>query len=175
GDFGLRGDVRARAESLAVGASGELLVARLQRAVARDLASLMCQCGREGERLRGRSGILRRAREIHFEEVVAQLAQACSLLGRRRRAELTPLDAWFTWVKLRRAYLLAAAPLERSERAFLYGVVEQEVRQAAAWLWNERRERGLAHGVCLFLLAEAERVRDVDAAAYYRHNVVVGL
>jgi hypothetical protein len=175
GDFGLRGDVRARAEALATGASGELLVARLQRAVARDLAGLVCQCGREAERLRGRSGILRRAREIHFEDVVEQLAQACSALGRRRTPELTPLSAWFIWVRLRRAYLVAAAPLERSERALLYGVVEQEVRQAAAWLWNERHERGLAHGVCLFLLAEAERVRDADAAAYYRHNVVVGL
>jgi hypothetical protein len=29
--------------------------------------------------------------------------------------------------------------------------------------------------MCLFLLTEAERVRDVEAAAYYRHNVVVGL
>jgi hypothetical protein len=175
GDFGMRGDVRVRAEALAVGASGELLVARLQRAVARDLAALVCQCGREGERLRRRTGILRRAREIHFEDVVEQLSQACTALGRRRTAELTPLDAWVTWVRLRRAYLHAAAPLEPAERGMLYGVVEQEVRQAAAWLWNERRERGLAHGVCLFLLAEAERVRDADAAAYYRHNVVVGL
>lgn len=175
GDFGLRGDVRMRAESLAVGASGELLVARLQRAVARDLAGLVCQCGREAERLHATHGILRRAREVHFEDVVEQLAQACTALGRRRTADLTPLDAWVTWVRLRRAYLHAAAPLEPSERGLLYGVVEQEVRQAAAWLWNERAERGLAHGVCLFLLAEAERVRDTDAAAYYRHNVVVGL
>ncbi len=175
GDFGLRGEVRERAESLAVGATGELLVARLQRAVARDLAALVCQCGRDAERLRAPFGILRRAREIHFEDVIEQLTQACTALGRRRTPELTPLDAWVTWVRLRRAYLVAAAPLEASERAMLYGVVEQEVRQAAAWLWNERGERGLAHGMCLFLLAEAERVRDAEAAAYYRHNVVVGL
>jgi len=175
-DFGLRGEVRSRAEHFGTEATGELLVARLQRAVARDLAALLAQCGREAEHVRAETGVMRRAREVHFDEATETLAQRCSELARRRgSANIDPAAAWIEWVRVRRAYLLAAVPLAPSQRGLLYAVIERELRQLAAWLWNERAERGLAHAVCLFLLAEAERVRDGEAAAYYRHNVVVGL
>ncbi len=174
-DFGLRGEVRHRAEALAVGATGELLVARLQRAVARDLASLVAQCGRGADRLAREAGILRRAREVNFEDALERLGREAAALGRRRDPGLMPSQTWIGWVGMRRAYLAAVAPLDREQRSVVYAMVEQEVRQSAASLWNDRGERALAHAMCLFLLAEAERVRDLDAAAYYRHNVVVGL
>jgi hypothetical protein len=175
GDFELRGQVRRRGEALLLDTPGELLVARLQRAVARDLAHLMAQCGRESTRLMRSTGILRRARDIHFEETIEHLTHACAELGRRRDAAWLPSEAWVRWVRMRRAYLVAVVPLDLEQRAVVYAAVEQEVRQTAAWLWNDRRERGLAHAMCLFLLAEAEHVKDAEAAAYYRHNVVVGL
>jgi hypothetical protein len=175
-DFGLRGEVRGRAEHFSTEANGEMLVARLQRAVARDLAALLSQCGREAEGVRADAGVLRRARELHFEDATESLARACKELARRRgSANLEPAGAWVEWVRVRRTYVLAAVPLAPAQRGMLYAVVEQELRQLAAWLWNERAERGLAHAVCLFLLHEAEHVRDGEAAAYYRHNVVVGL
>jgi len=176
-DFGLRGEVRSRGEHFATEANGELLVARLQRAVARDLAALLSQCGREAEGVRADAGVLRRARELHFEDATESLGRSCTLLA-RQRGGLEPMDpagAWIEYVRVRKAYLLATLPLAPAHRGRLYAVVEQELRQLAAWLWNERAERGLAHAVCLFLLHEAEHVRDGEAAAYYRHNVVVGL
>lgn len=174
-DFGLRGDVRDRAEHFAVAANGELLVARLQRAVAHDLALLIARTGRDACQLTCDSGILRRARDVHFEEVLERIGKECAALGRLRHPELGPAAAWGAWVALRESYLLAVVPLDLAQRAMVYSEVELQVRSCAAWLWNDRKERGLAHAMCLFLLAEAERVRDVEAAKYYRHNVVVGL
>jgi hypothetical protein len=174
-DFGLRGDVRERAEHFAVAANGELLVARLQRAVAHDLALLVARCGRAADQLACDTGILRRARDVHFEEVLERLGKECVALGRHRHPELGPAAAWKIWVALRESYLLAVVPLDLAQRAVVYAEVELQVRQCAAWLWNDRNERGLAHAMCLFLLTEAERVRDLEAAKYYRHNVVVGL
>jgi hypothetical protein len=123
--------------------------------------------------------MLRRAREVHFEEVLERMIPGTAMLGRARDPktgdELGPLAAWAVWVRVRSAYLAAVVPLDVAQRAIVYAELELHVRQCAAWLWNERQERGLAHALCLFLLGEAERVRDVEAAAYYRHNVVVGL
>jgi hypothetical protein len=179
GDFGLRGHVRDRAEVFAVQATGELLIARVQRAVARDLASLVAQCGRQAEGLRRDVGVLRRARDVHFEEVLERMIPSTTMLGRARDPktgdELGPVGAWSVWVRVRSAYLAAVVPLDLAQRAIVYAELELHVRQCAAWLWNERQERGLAHAMCLFLLGEAEKVKDVEAAAYYRHNVVVGL
>lgn len=175
GDFGLRGGVRGRAELFAVAASGELLIARVQRAVAHDLALLVAQCGRQAEGLRRDTGVLRRAREVHFEEVLEGVVRDSAVVGGKRDPEMGPAAAWIAWVRVRAAYVAAVVPLDVAQRAIVYSEIELEVRHCAAWLWNERRERGLAQAMCLFLLAEAERVRDVEAAAYYRHNVVVGL
>lgn len=175
GDFGLRGQVRDRAETFAVAATGELLIARVQRAVAHDLALMVAQCGKQADRIRCETGVLRRAREVHFEEVLERIGRDAATLGRTRDPEAGPASAWVAWVHVRESYLAAIVPLDVAQRAIVYAEVELEVRQCAAWLWNERQERGLAHAMCLFLLAEAERVRDVEAAAYYRHNVVVGL
>ncbi len=175
GDFGMRAKVRDRAETFATVASGELLVARLHRAVAHDVALLVAQCGKQAEGLRRDTGVLRRARDVHFEDVIVRIVRDAAALGRARDPELGPAATWSAWVRLREAYLGAVVPLDAGQRAIVYAEVELEVRHCAAWLWNERRERGLAHGMCLFLLGEAERVRDVEAAAYYRHNVVVGL
>jgi hypothetical protein len=179
GDFGLRGHVRDRAEVFAVQATGELLIARVQRAVARDLASLVAQCGRAAEGLRRDTGVLRRAREVHFEEVLERMVPSTTMLGRARDPKtgdaLDPIGAWSLWVRVRSAYLAAVVPLDLGQRAIVYAGLELHVRQCAAWLWNERHERGLAHAMCLFLLGEAEKVKDAEAAAYYRHNVVVGL
>jgi hypothetical protein len=175
GDFGMRGQIRDRAETFAVAATGELLVARLHRAVAHDLALLVTQCGKQADRLRRDTGILRRARDVHFDEVLERIVRESAGLGRLRNPELGPAAAWTAWVAVRESYLTAVIPLDVQQRAILYSEVELQVRQCAAWLWNDRQERGLAHAMCLFLLGEAERVRDVEAAAYYRHNVVVGL
>ncbi len=175
-DFGLRAEVRERVDALAVKAPGELVVARMQRAVARDIALLLCLAGRDSERISASVGVLRRARELQFDDASAQILAACSTLAKRRRSDAAAaIDVWTEWVTLRRSYVDAVLPLSLSERATLYEMFEEEVRTTAAWLWNARRERGLAHAMCLFLLAEAERVHDRDAAAYYRHNVVVGL
>jgi hypothetical protein len=112
---------------------------------------------------------------VHFEEVLERLGKECVALGRRRHPELGPAAAWNGWVTLRESYMLAVVPLDLAQRAIVYAELELQVRECAAWLWNERKERGLAHAMCLFLLAEAERARDLEAAKYYRHNVVVGL
>lgn len=175
GDFGLRADVRERVDALAAKATGELVVARMQRAVARDLAVLLCQAGRDAERITTTTGVLRRARDLQFDDASATILAACAALARKRTDSTPTVDVWTEWVGLRRSYAVSVLPLSPGQRAVLYGLFEQEVRTTAAWLWNDRRERGLAHAICLFLLAEAERVHDTEAAAYYRHNVVVGL
>ena len=174
--FELRRRLRERTNELEGGLTGEAATIRLQQDVASKLAQLMrdaeaCPTG-AGTRPRSTLG---RARESLFDQLFDDLCVACAQASERRQPLNVPvaLGEWEACLNVMAHYdeLLGLATPGELRQA--YTLVELELRQTAAWMWNDLHERGLANAISAWLLTEAERVEDHSAAAYHRHNAAL--
>lgn len=174
-DFGFRGHVRRRAESLRCEGNGEKVMARLHRDVCEDLARAMLEAGVPTEAA-GRGLTARRAAGHAHASALDDLRRLASTVDGRRPELATVeyvVDQWLAWLKVRRRYEAIAAVTSLALRREAYEVVELHLRQLMAWFWNDVGERGLANAISTWLLLEAERVHDEASAAYHRHNVAL--
>jgi hypothetical protein len=174
-DFGFRGHVRRRAESLRCDANGEKVMAQLHRDVCEDLATLLTDAGVPPEA--AGSGITaRRAAQHMYASTLEDLRRVGATVS-GPRPELATVEyvvaQWLTWLKVRRRYQAVARVASLELRREAYEIVELHLRQLMAWLWNDVGERGLANAISTWLLLEAERVHDEASAAYHRHNVAL--
>jgi hypothetical protein len=174
-DFGFRGHVRRRAESLRCESTGEKVMARLHRDVCEDLARLMLEAGVPSEAA-GHGLTARRAAGHAHASALEDLRRVAAIVDEPRPAVATVehvVRQWLAWLKVRRRYEAIARVTSLELRREAYEVVELHLRQLMAWLWNDVGERGLANAISTWLLLEAERVHDEASAAYHRHNVAL--
>ncbi|MEM6989194.1 MAG: hypothetical protein AAF721_01815 [Myxococcota bacterium] len=176
GDFPFRGMVRERALEIGCGISPELLLAEFRRDVADDLADVMVDAGTPTDGLPtherqvlGRAVLTARARLLH------RMQQAIGQTKRLQKSanSTAPIDMWWAWLEVGRAYADAVEVGGLPLRIVAYRMLEPEMRHLAAWMWNNMHERGLANAVSSWLMLEAERVDDQASAAYHRHNVAL--
>lgn len=174
-DFGFRGHVRRRAETLRCTTAGEKVMSQLHRDVCEDLACLLAEAGVPPEQS-GESLTVRRAGQHMHQTSLDDLSRVCESVD-GPRPELATVDhvveQWLAWLKVRRRYEAVARVCASELRLEAYGIVELHLRQLMAWLWNDLGERGLANAISTWLLLEAERVHDEASAAYHRHNVAL--
>jgi hypothetical protein len=174
--FEMRRRIRERTNALEGWASGELATARLQRDVSFDLAELVSRSGTEDlATAASPRSMLGRAREALYDERLDDVIEACVEAQKRRQPIEVParLDAWADILEVQARYGALVRIAQPDERRQAFAIVELELRQMAAWFWNDLHERGLANAVSTWLLLEAERVRDHESAAYHRHNIAL--
>jgi hypothetical protein len=175
-DFGFRGHVRRRAESLRCTLTGEKVLAQLHREVCEDVGRLMVETGVPAEAV-GRGTTARRAAQHAHEHALADLRRLAATVDGPRPAAVVSVEyvvaQWLAWLKVRRRYEAIAGVTSLALRREAYAIVELHLRQLMAWLWNDVGERGLANAIATWLLLEAERVHDEASAAYHRHNVAL--
>lgn len=174
-DFGFRGHVRRRAESLRCTLSGEKVMAQLHREVCEDLAHLLNGAGLPAESA-GRGVTARRAAQHAHTSALDDLRRVAASVDDPRPACASVehvVTLWLAWLKVRRRYEAVARVTSVELRREAYEIVELHLRQLMAWLWNDVGERGLANAISTWLLLEAERVHDEASAAYHRHNVAL--
>lgn len=174
-DFGFRGHVRRRAESLRCTSSGEKVMAQLHRDVCEDLGRLMVEAGVPDQAI-GPGTTARRAAGHAHASALEDLRRVAAAVDGPKPAHATVehvVSQWLAWLKVRRRYEAVARVASLELRREAYEVVELHLRQLMAWLWNDLGERGLANAISTWLLLEAERVHDEASAAYHRHNVAL--
>ncbi len=174
-DFGFRGHVRRRAESLRCNTSGEKVVSQLHRDVCEDMARLLTESG-VGPHDAGQSTTVQRAGHHMHESALTDLDRAAEIVDGPRPEYATVdhvLEQWLAWLEVRRRYRAVAVVSSLDLRREAYEIIELHLRQQMAWLWNDLGERGLANAISSWLLLEAERVHDEESAAYHRHNVAL--
>jgi hypothetical protein len=103
-----------------------------------------------------------------LELAFARLADRAAT--RAGRAVLAPIDEWRAFSALRRDYDRAAdtGGLELRRLAFVHAHVA--VGRVAVWLWNERGEHVLSHGMSAWLAGEALAVGDAQAVETHTQN-----
>ncbi len=174
-DFGFRGHVRRRAETLRCTTGSEKVMAQLHRDVWEDLAQLLAESGVPPEAAGG--GVTaRRATQHMYASTLEDLRRVGATVDGPRPAHATVehvVSQWLAWLKVRRRYEAIARVASIDLRREAYEIVELHLRQLMAWLWNDVGERGLANAISTWLLLEAERVHDEASAAYHRHNVAL--
>jgi hypothetical protein len=174
-DFGFRGHVRRRAESLRCTTGSEKVMSQLHRDVCEDLAGMLVVSGVPPEAAGG--GLTaRRATQHMYESTLEDLRRVGATVDGPRPPYATVehvVIQWLAWLKVRRRYQAVARVASPELRREAYEIVELHLRQLMAWLWNDVGERGLANAISTWLLLEAERVHDDASAAYHRHNVAL--
>jgi len=174
-DFGFRGHLRRRAETLRCTTAGEKVASQLHRDVCEDVARLLVATG-VGPDQTGPGRTLERAGQHLYRSALDDLDRAAESVD-GPRPEVVSVDhvlqQWLAWLEVRRRYEAVARVTSLEVRREAYEIIEVHLRQLMAWLWNDVGERGLANALSTWLLLEAERVHDEESAAYHRHNVAL--
>ncbi len=174
-DFGFRGHVRRRAESLRCTVLGEKVLARMHREICEDMGLMLTQGDAPADAV-GTGLTARRAVGHMHGMALEELERLCTAVDGPHPPCATVdqvLTLWLAWLEVRTRYRALARVTAPDVRKQAYAVVELHLRQLMAWLWNDLGERGLANALSTWLLLEAERVHDEDSAAYHRHNVAL--
>lgn len=167
-DWWFREFLRSRVVELGCAHSPEALARALGAQAAADLSHLWV----DGSTRPARRSTGARARACFVERTAAQLAAACRELAERRERGDATLSLWLTCAHIHACFEDAVERAGSSAARAAYVRVEAEVGATAAWLWNERQERGLANALSLWLVTVAERVRDTSAADHHRRNAL---
>jgi hypothetical protein len=166
-NFDFRRRLRARVLALGCMSTVEQLVTALHRDVSEDLAGLLdpSELPEWGTEKTMGEAIVRRRRVVL--RILREAATELST-GRRASSPGPTMDVWAACMRVRDAYetLTAFDPAPSARTS--YAVVERELGMAAAWLYNTRREHGLAGALSTWLVMQAEQVRDEQAAEHHR-------
>ena len=166
-DFDFRRRLRKRVLGLDCTSTVERSSARLHRTICRisPTASIRPRSG-----ICDTVGTLRRATELRRHLAVQAIETAGAELAAARERALPPpsVEVWATCMRVRTAFETVVALASADVARAVYAAVDVELGATAAWLWNSRREHGLATGLCTWLVLQAERVRDRAAAEHHR-------
>lgn len=163
----------ARAQALTTQTRGEAALAQVRQIVAGELATLA------------------RAAKLPVATFEVEVATAAAAAGELRAALLGTVEASSealrgrtaadrrlpaaeesrAWNQFKREYEEAVLLGGIELRYLLFPQVHRDVCGYAVWLWNDRKEYGLAGPMFRWLLAEAEVVGDEEAIALQRKNV----
>ena len=169
----LRRRAAERALSLAA-PSGEAALQSMRSAVEADLAAALA--GGDGLLPSLGSGVLGRAVSQVRNQLLTEVESLSSELRQRAvdKRALRGIDEWRELVALRVACDRA---LRRGGTELLrlgFAKVHPDACKLAVWLWNERRERALAHAVFRWLHDLAVAVEDAEAEALQSKNLACG-
>ena len=164
-----------RAAALGLG-SGSKAVAELLAVATSDLTTLARQAGVALGDLDCPGPTVEAAERALRGHLLDELELAAASLGARaaERRALPAIDEWRQWLALRRQAEAAAKVGGLRLRREAFPTLHRDLGKLAVWLWNERRERTLAHPIFLWLLAEAITVGDSRAEELQRKNVACG-
>ena len=131
----------------------------------------------DGPRLPSDGGLAGAAARRLRAELLGEIELASSTLRRRcedKRA-LPPLDEWREFVALRAAVDGAARLGGLELRRLAFPTLHPDACKLAVWLWNERKERAIAHEVFAWLLHQAQLSGDERAVELQAKNVACGV
>ncbi|MBI5497091.1 MAG: hypothetical protein HY904_18900 [Deltaproteobacteria bacterium] len=113
------------------------------------------------------------ARHALLEEVEL----ACEAFRTRAevRAALPSPDEWAAWLGLRDAVDAAMRRGGPGFRRLAFRAVNQSLTPWAVWLWNERKERPLAHEAFRWMATQASDAGDESAQALHEKNAACGI
>lgn len=179
-DFDFRRRVRARALELDCSEALDRLVLRFHRRACRDIGDMLCPRALPPMD----STTLRRALQLSRDNAKARLRTCIESLARiRHRCGVgrerdtthgtTVWDMWCQALEVLERYEKAVAGLPVEHARPIFSRIDAELTTATAWLAQQRNQRALAAGVSLWLVAEADRVRDAAAADHHRRALVL--
>lgn len=144
---------------------------RLQ--VVNDVASAILAAGVSLPRLGDNaSGILAAATARARAELLARLELTFEKIGGRvnEHAAIAPLDEWRSFLAVRAAYAEAARQggVELERLAFPHA--HSELTSWSVWMWNDRKEHAISHGMTTWLYERALAVGDAQAIELHGRN-----
>lgn len=171
-----RRQAEARAARLGILGQAEAIVERFHDEVAADLADLSLRSGVAIAGLVDPPGELSQRAIFRVRsqllEGVEELAETMESRTVDKRA-LPAVEEWRAWSELRRRYERAGALGGLDLRRLMFPQVHRSACNFAVWLWNERKETGIAKPIFRWLLTEAEAVGDEAAIDLQRRNLGV--
>lgn len=170
-DFDFRRKVRTRALQLECDEALDRLVLRFHRRACRDIADMLSPRALPAVDSR----TLISALELARRSATASLRDLVQELGRLRRAPVgtTAWDIWSVVVAMIEQYQRATVALPPEQARPIFGRIDAELTAIGAWLATQRGQRSLASALSLWLVAEADRVRDAEAADHHRRALVL--
>jgi hypothetical protein len=174
-DWDFRRRVRARAETLGTELPPDRLLGVLRADVAQDMADILPPEELAQDDFDDARGVLARALELSQRRGYQRLRIAVAKLAAMREpARPTPSwDVWSQWSQAVAGYGEAVRCCDAQTRQAVFSDVEPELAATAGCL-SHCGERPAAAAMSLWLVQEADRVRDLPAAAHHRAWLVLG-
>ncbi|HEY4002822.1 MAG TPA: hypothetical protein VGO93_28375 [Candidatus Xenobia bacterium] len=118
------------------------------------------------------SGLLAQARRKVRQEIVLELEERSEAISRRKdeKRELAAIEEWDEWTQGRLAYEAAVKKLGRDVMAGIWHPWHTRWCNYGVWLFNERKERLVAHHIFSWLLVEAREMKDDKAVKLETKN-----
>ncbi|MBZ0234702.1 MAG: hypothetical protein K8M05_20390, partial [Deltaproteobacteria bacterium] len=120
----------------------------------------------------GESGVLAAAAAKARAELLARLELTFERIGGRvhERTALAPIDEWRSFLAVRAAYgdAVRQGGLELDRLAFPHA--HSELTSWTVWMWNDRKEHALSHGMTTWLFERALVVGDAQAIELHGKN-----
>jgi hypothetical protein len=120
----------------------------------------------------GESGVLAAAAAKARAELLARLELTFERIGGRvnERVAIAPIDEWRSFLALRAAYVEAARQggVELERLAFPHA--HSELTSWTVWMWNDRKEHAISHGMTTWLYERALAVGDAQAIELHGKN-----
>jgi hypothetical protein len=120
----------------------------------------------------GESGVLAAAAARARAELLARLELSFERIGGRvhEHTAIAPIDEWRTFLAVRAAYTEAARQggLELERLAFPHA--HSELTGWSVWMWNDRKEHAISHGMTTWLFERALAVGDAQAIELHGKN-----
>jgi hypothetical protein len=155
---------------------GETALRSLEDAVVEDLSRLARESGAHVPEPLG-NGVASRVAWAVRNALLEDVEQACKALEERAEAKrvLPSPEEWRAWMALRATCERAARQGGPGVRRLMFPTLNERAVSWAVWLWNDRKERMLAHQVFAFMRDEAEAVGDERAHDLHKKNAACGV
>jgi hypothetical protein len=169
-DWDFRRRIRARAEALDTALPADRLLGKLRADVEQDMCDIL-----PPDPIEGAKGTLARAVELSQLRGYRRLHTAIIRLRALRAPErvCTSWDVWSAWSQAVSGYQDACRACRLEARREVFAEVEPDLAATAGWL-SHHAERPTASAISLWVVQEADRVRDLPAAAHHRAWLVLG-
>jgi len=175
GEQGWRTDIAKRAIELGAPADAASRAAEeLRLQVVNDVAHAMLAASVSLPRIlqRSDSSVLAAAAAKARAELLARLELTFERIGGRvqERTALAPIDEWRSFLAVRAAYgdAVDRGGLELDRLAFPHA--HTELTSWTVWMWNDRKEHALSHGMTTWLFERALAVGDAQAIELHGKN-----
>jgi len=149
------------------------LADRVKATAVDDLAALAKEAELAIGPVTGAGGVLGAVAARVRKERLAELEEVADRLRQRAKAKrpLPPPDEWREYLQLRAVYRKAIALGGAEIRRLAFTSMYNGVTWQSVWLYNERGERPIAHGMFRWMLGEATAAGDQPAIQAQTNNV----